>query len=420
MIIPLNTPLKFAHGVLDVISNAKEGDELTLNYFVVRQDSWGLRLLACLRQAVRRGVHCTLIIDSWGSLQPAGHGTEYDSLPLSLEILRHLEKEGLQICIYHHVENINMFSFKNIRNWDNFSRRNHNKNFLFNLKSRSKSGLVIGDSQWTDGHFGELFRGNNVYIEDQKTYRHALEYVLRIKNSRHVISPSQVKSLPNPRSGDVQSLDRFAYTDHLELENCPWYQPLYRIFPDDIKFVASEIEFDRPQSRHTIQHHEIELMQKAQHDIWYVTPYFCPDHELLREFICAQQREHVQLNILIAKFRNHPFMPYGTQRAAQNLSRHEINIFEYKGSGNIHYKDLIVDDISFIKTANGDGRSRFYNLETGVIIKSMEYAILNRNNILSDIRRSERLTQTDSLISDEDRFTRLWKNSLRPLYYKHL
>lgn len=419
MIIPLNSPQKFARGVLDIIDIAGEGDTLHLNYFVVRQDLWGLRLLSKLKNAALRGVECTLIVDSWGSLQPAGHGTEYESLPLTKEVLESLEGSGVEVLVFHHVENLNMLSVKNLMNWQNFSRRNHNKNFLFHLKRLDKRGLVIGDSQWTDGHFGALFRGNNIYIENERIYEQALDYVLRIKNSSHVQKGSVVQSLCSSEL-NLQDVKEEEWQVASDYESLPWLSSKYQVHPESIEFVASEIDFSDPWKRHTIQHYEIELMLKARSDIWYSTPYFSPDREMQEAFICAQKHDHVELNILIAKFRNHPFLPYGTRRAAQQLLKHSVNIFEYMGYGNIHYKDLIVDDISFIKTANGEGRSRFYNLETGVIVKSAKYARINRRHILSDIQKSSKLTAKDQVVEEKGTLTRLWKESLCPLYYKHL
>lgn len=411
-IIPLNTPSKFYQSVIDIINSSQKSDHILCNYFVVRYDEKGRDLLNALANAAKRGARVQLIVDSYGSLHKGDNGTEYPSRPLTLNILRGLTSLGVECFVYRHIFTTKFFHPYNICNWTNYSRRNHNKNFLFNLESIGKKGLIIGDSQWANEHFNHRFRGNNVYIENDHIFKKCYDYHEVLLNSDQI---SKAQELENFQINDNECpWGHFAFSDYRKSN---WYAQSKRYFPKSIKYVSNEINFKVPSKRKTIQDHEIQLMDRAHNDIWYATPYFCPDKTMRKTFV---RNRNKNLKILIAKFRNDPFIPYGTEVAAKKLIFDKVNIFEYQGRGNIHYKDLIVDDFSFIKTANGEGRSRFYNLETGVIIQDKEYARLNKINIQKDLNQASILSPQTNYISESHFAKKMAKQALCPLFYHHL
>jgi phosphatidylserine/phosphatidylglycerophosphate/cardiolipin synthase-like enzyme len=416
-VIPLYSGKDFRNSIFDILKSANANDEITANYFVLREDKAGLDFCHHLYQAARQGVKIKLIVDCYGSLLPAGDGTEYESKPLSAELIFCLEEIGIEVFIYHPITTTNIFAWSNIQNWENYSRRNHNKNFLFNLRSLGKRGLVIGDSQWADEHFNGQMRGSNLFVENDATYLDCFAYTQKLVHSKHIEKYAY---------GDLNIERIHSYTDFLEVplglhqESWNWYHQDNFIEPESIEFVFSDIEFVKPKLRHTIQNYEINLIQQAKEEIWYCTPYFSPDHELQHEFILAEKKHHLNLNILMAKFRHDPYLPYGVRRVARRLINYGINMFEYVGVGNIHYKDMIVDDMTFIKTANGEGRSRFYNLETGVIIKSKALADKTKEHIQLDIGRSVKIATHTEYLSEHPWWQRVHKTLLCPLYYHHL
>ena len=81
---------------------------------------------------------------------------------------------------------------------------------------------------------------------------------------------------------------------------------------------------------------------------------------------------------------------------------------------------MIVDDYVFIKSANGEGRSRFYNLESGVIIRSQKLAEVVLSRIEGDLKSSVNITKTTRFLEQHSPFIRPFKLLLRPFYYKHL
>jgi phosphatidylserine/phosphatidylglycerophosphate/cardiolipin synthase-like enzyme len=134
----------------------------------------------------------------------------------------------------------------------------------------------------------------------------------------------------------------------------------------------------------------------------------------------AQKKSELDLNIFIGKYKEDPYLPYGVRRVARRLLKHAINIYEYNGKGNIHYKDMVVDDYVFIKTANGEGRSRYYNLETGVILKSPELARVIKKRIQMDLNSSVQVELNTDFLQKQSAWQRVKGISLCPLYYHHL
>lgn len=422
VIIPLNSPDLFYQSIIDIIESSESGDELIVNYFVIRWDTHGLSLIKSLLLASRRNVSITLIVDAYGSLLYGSKGTEYETAPMPRTLLSYLQNNGVNVYIYNDIESSKIISVKNLLNFKRFSRRDHNKNFVFHLKSQNKQGLIIGDSQWTDAHFDQRFRGNNVYIESIKIFNEVRSYHKVLIESKYVSRPQKISATDTDQEKYECLLvkdDVFNIPFKTRYHSWAWYRQEDMIFPDEAQFVHNDINFNNPYKRKTIQDFEISLIQRASEHVVYASPYFCPDNELIKEFQKVKHKRYVDFKIIMAKFRNDPFIPYGVRLAAPRLIKKGIHLYEYSGNGNLHYKDLIVDDMSFIKTANGDGRSRFYNLETGVIIKSAQYARINRENILKDIHNSKRLTTKTSYLRDVIP-VRVTKALLTPFFYHHL
>lgn len=415
MIYPLDCPKNFFNAILSTIDQATKDDELILNYFVVREDHAGVSLLARLYMALTRDVQVHLIVDDYGSMHPSSEGTEYDSKPLSNPLLELLVSKGAQVYLYHPIKSTSLYAASNVLNWPWFSRRDHSKIFAFNLKSSGKSGVVLGDSQWADEHFSPKFRGNNSYVLNADLFSEVKGYCTTLISSKHV---TQIKG---NKTGQTSNIEKELIGHFLDTAvNHYWMMKLPMFEAQSVQFVANEIEFENPKSRKTIQHTEMELLTNAQHFACYTTPYFGPDAELMQAFTNCHKKIGNNFNLLIAKFKDHPYLPYGTKKAAMNLLRFNLPIFEYQGSGNIHYKDLIVDDMSFIKSSNGEGRSRFFNLESGLLIKSHEYANYNRLHFLADLRKAEKLHLKTKFITEKKWLKRLLKEAMNPFYYHHL
>lgn len=416
-VIPLVTDINFQLCILDLIKSAEANDELTISYFSIRNDSYGNDFLRHLQQAALRCAKVTLILDDYGSMHREADGTDFSSLPLDPEQILTLEEAGVHIRLYHPIETTKKFHYSNLKDWSNFSRRNHNKLFVFNLKSLQKRGIVIGDSQWAKDHFNGNMQGSNIYIEDISIYSEALSYLIMLLNSEHV-KKYYYENLSRDKANYYD--EYFKIPCEFDQYSWSWYQKDKIINPEAIKFVYSDIEFVKPKKRHTIQNYEIDLLRRAKEKVLYCTPYFSPDIEMQDELIRCFKLKTQNISILIGKYKHDPYLPYGVKKASSRLLKNSLKIKEFIGRGNIHYKDMVVDDYVFIKSANGEGRSRFYNLESGVIIKSKELSEVISKRIEVDLSTSVSLSKSTKFLEEHHFIIRPLKLLLRPFFYKHL
>lgn len=417
-VIPLSNDQLFQKVCFSLLDMASGGDEIIANYFVVRSDEVGIAFCNKLFKAACRGVRVSLIVDCYGSMMEAAEGTEYTNPPLGEQMLNSLALVGVQIYVYHPITSSNMFHWSNIKNWSNFTRRNHNKNLVFNIRSKAMRGLVIGDGQWANEHFDGQMKGSNIFIESNQVFVDSFSYQQRLIHSEHVASFVPKANFKTADCVfDIKSSDQ---QSNSIIGNLSWYHSDSFFYPEEICFVASEIEFVKPEKRHTIQDYEMQLLAQARQRVDYCTPYFSPDDHLQSAFIQTGKKLGEELKILMGKFRHDPYLPYGVRKVAKNLLKHDISLFEFGGVGNIHYKDMVVDDICFIKTANGEGRSRFYNLETGVLIKDAKLAQKLRWTVEQDFANSIQLCAQTSYLNQHPWWHRPAKTVLCPLYFHHL
>jgi|GEM_PF-6496159 len=412
MLISLAYPEHFYSAIIDILSDAKNGDQIIANYFVVRKGKQTTSFLHALAMAANRGADVTLLIDCYGSLLPTHHGTEYQSKPLSTCDLDQLCFYGVKVGIFNLIESPLWQHPKNILNWKKFSRRNHNKNFLFNLKSNNFCGLIIGDSQWSEEHFTNKYKGNNILAADETVFEQALDYTQQKLKSKQVAwhTPSTI----------LKNYDSLIPEDKKRPEAYDWLHRNTIFKPSIMKFVYSDIEFENHQGRHGLHHYEHMLIKEAKKSLIYCTPYFAPEKELKHYLAKQSNKLGDRLKVLIGKHDDNSFVTYGATFATHKLSKQGVHISEYQGEGNFHYKDLISDNTTFIKTGNGDGRSRFYNMETGILITDRSFADFSFLRIEKDLQQSIQRHPYHNFIKSDNSIHRYWKSAILPFYYHHL
>lgn len=394
-----------------ILSESKAGDEILVNYFVIREDTKGLEFLLWLYLAASRGVKVKLIIDSYGSCLPGTSGTEYSGNPISNNLLLFLQSYGVEVFIYRPVESGNVFYPKNVLNWKNFSRRNHNKILAF--KQSGVRGVILGDSQWASEHFDGTFQGHDIIIESDKVFVDVKIYCLNLIAQKECV---QLKLLTQETLNERESreqLDKLISASNLNGKVIPNAS----IEIKNAQFVYSEIEFSASESRKSIQNFEEEILCEPIEWGVYATPYFSPDKQFLKTLMSFIQKGG---RLQIGKFREEPYLPYGVLWACEEIFKRSLGLFEYSGTGNIHYKDLITDKVVFIKSANGEGRSRFYNLDSGIIIRSAELSKIYRKEHERCVHLFNEFTDFSYDQIPHGFFEKAFKYILRPFYYHHL
>ena len=322
-----------------------------------------------------------------------------------------LRLNGVEIYIYRPIISSNIFHPLNVFSWKNYSRRNHNKIFCFNLKKEKKRGVVLGDSQWALEHFNSEFIGHNLLILNDEIYIQARQYNLNLILSKQCTLWNQNK-IESSKLSFWEA--RLHYRNKIEPFNL---DGLISFNVDNAKFVYSEIIFDCREKRRTIQDLEIQILNRHKKKGIYCTPYFCPDRKLIKALLKLVLRGG---KIFIGKYSHDPYLPYGVHQAVKTFFLRKLPIYVYNGYGNVHFKDLISDDYVFIKSANGEGRSRFYNLDSGIIIRDEKLADYFLKNQAEQLKKYEKITNMKHIKIHHHIIERAFKFIIRPLFYHHL
>jgi len=408
---PIFHCLDFYQQTFRILSESKAGDEVLVNYFVIREDVKGLEFLLWLYLAAARGVKVKLIIDSYGSCLPGTSGTEYTGSPISHNLLLFLQSYGVEVFVYRPIESGNIFYPKNVLNWKNFSRRNHNKILAF--KQSGVRGVILGDSQWAHEHFDGSFQGHDIIIESDKVFVDAKVYCLNLIAQKECVELRELTQKSLKEVDAQEQLNKLLSARSLKKV----IAPIESIEIENAQFVYSEIEFSVSESRKSIQNFEEEILSEPIEWGIYATPYFSPDKQFLKKLMSFVEKGG---RLQIGKFRDDPYLPYGVLWACEEIFKRSLGLFEYNGSGNIHYKDLVTDKVVFIKSANGEGRSRFYNLDSGIIIRSQELAKIYKKEHERCIGLFNEFTDFSYHQIPHGPFEKAFKYILRPFYYHHL
>jgi cardiolipin synthase A/B len=134
------------------------------------------------------------------------------------------------------------------------------------------------------------------------------------------------------------------------------------------------------------------LLASAQQSIYITTPYFLPDHSLLRELIRARKRG-VDVKIVTPGAKSdHMLTRSSSRRSYGSLLRAGIRIFEYQPAM-IHAKILMVDGCwGVVGSTNFDNRSFGINDEVNLAAFSREFTQRLEQDFSRDIANSREIT----------------------------
>jgi cardiolipin synthase len=108
-----------------------------------------------------------------------------------------------------------------------------------------------------------------------------------------------------------------------------------------------------------------EVIARARHRLWLVSPYFVPDIDMQTALYAAVLRG-VDVRILIPETPDHLLVWMASLAHAGHMLSHGVNIYRYP-EGFLHEKVLLADDdIAAVGTVNFDNRSFSINFEVTV------------------------------------------------------
>ena len=308
------------HALLDAIGTARHF--VHLEYFILRGDAAGTRLLELLANKAKEGVEIRLLVDSMGSL-----GLKRRSLqPL-------LDAGGkaatfLPLNPLHSLIRVNM--------------RNHRKITVVDGRVAFTGGMNIGDDYLGKnpalGYWRDAFvRLEGPAVSDlQRIFSEDWEF------TKQETLPEEKYEPPQPQAGSV----------------------------------CVQIADSGPdQEINTIREIYFLAIVSARRRLWIASPYLVPDPGLCDALRSARYRG-VDVRVLTILRPDHYISYYAGHYYSALLLEYGVKIYLYR-KGMMHAKLILVDDHwSMVGSANLDNRSLHLNFEVGCMLHDAEQTAL--------------------------------------------
>ncbi len=307
-----------------------------LEFYIVRDDELGRALAELLIERAAAGVKVYFLYDEIGSFQ------------LPRRFIRQLLKQGVDIHPFN--------STKGLRNRFQLNFRNHRKLVVVDGDYANVGGVNVGSeyigkhpvlSPWRDTNIA--LRGPAVqaiqlaFIED---WYWATERLPELSWEPRPAITGHVETLVLP-SGPADAL-----------ESCALYF--------------------------------LELIHRARHRLWIVSPYFVPDAAVVSALQLAALRG-VDVRILLPELADKTLIKLSSYTYIRETIFCGVKFYRYQ-QGFLHQKVLLMDDdYASVGTANLDNRSFRLNFEISILNRSREFASEVATMLEADFERSRQL-----------------------------
>ncbi|MFC1461134.1 cardiolipin synthase [Verrucomicrobiota bacterium] len=137
-----------------------------------------------------------------------------------------------------------------------------------------------------------------------------------------------------------------------------------------------------------------ECLVSAQRQIFAVTPYFVPTHDIFHAFRLAALRG-VDVRLIVPQHNNHVYAGMAGRALYEDLLIAGVRIFE-RHPPFMHAKALVIDDtLALVGSANLDVRSLRLNYETNLIVFDDTFVSSLKQIVLQDIADSNELNMAE-------------------------
>ncbi|RNF39900.1 cardiolipin synthase [Planococcus salinus] len=316
-------------------------DHVHLQYFIIKNDDIGKRLVKLLEQKAREGIKVLLLYDDLGSRSLPNHffdglfqasGKALPSLPSKLP-------------------------FINLR----VNYRNHRKIGIVDGKIGYIGGFNVGNEYLGKNRKFGYWRDTHLRIEGEAV--HSLQHLFLIEWNQ------------NAKKYPVRYNDR--YFPSVTTKNTTGMQ-----------IVASGPNASVDQIKNVF----LKLITRARKSIYIQTPYFIPDSSIL-DAIKTAILGGVDVRIMVPNKADHPFVHASSLSFLNELLSVGAKVYSYN-NGFLHAKTLVIDEKAFtIGSANMDVRSFSLNFEANAVIYNQETAAEMARIFLQDMELSKELTK---------------------------
>ncbi len=317
-------------------------DHVHMEYYLIRPDEEGRKLLDVLAARAREGIQVRLLYDAVGTRLPGRY-------------FRGLEAAGGLVAPFFP----SLLSSVPVLNAKvNF--RDHRK-------------IVV-----VDGRIG-LIGGFNIgreYLGRDPRIGYWRDTDLRIEG-------------PAVRAMQLRFILDWGFASGEELSLSPRLCPA---FPRTADGAAVQIVSGGPDCRwDPIKDAYLKLVSSARRSIYIQTPYFVPDQSITDALRIAA-RSGVDVRIMIPGRPDHPFVYWASRAYLGELLGTGVRGYTYD-NGFLHAKTVVVDGaVTSIGSANWDIRSFRLNFETNAFVYDRRVAGEQERTFLADMERSTELT----------------------------
>lgn len=328
---------KFESLIAD-IKNAKKS--INIEYYIIKWDKVGLRLLKALEEKAKEGVEVRLLMDALGCRQ------------ITNRRIQPLIDAGARCAFFF---------------------RPKMKIFLMRLNYRNHRKLVVIDN--SIGYIG----GFNI----------AREY-LGLKEKFGYWRDTHVKI----RGGAVRDINarfildwRFASKENLDFSSI-FHEDQEQAGTTGIQIVTSGPD----NGRQEVKRAYMKMIVSAKKNIYLQTPYFVPDASII-ESLKVAALSGIDVRVMIPCMPDHIFVYWATYSYVGELIRSGVKVYIYD-NGFLHAKTLVVDSqVASVGSANFDKRSFSLNFESNAIIYDKDIACKMESAFENDIKLCHQLTQ---------------------------
>ncbi len=143
-----------------------------------------------------------------------------------------------------------------------------------------------------------------------------------------------------------------------------------------------------------IYHDLIEAIRSAEHYIYLTTPYFIPDHRLLRVLRLAVRRR-VDVRLLVPQASDVFLADIAASSYFKTLLKGGIRIYRYRGK-TLHVKAGVIDDKwGTVGSANLDNFSLRYNYEGNLVSANEEFIAELKGHFMTDLKQTRELLRSE-------------------------
>lgn len=310
-----------------------------VQFYIIRDDATGRRMLEAIRRARARGVRIYVLYDWVGSA----------SLPR--KYIRELEALGAEVQSFR--------TRRGPRNRFQINFRNHRKIVVVDGREAFVGGLNVGDEYMGMHPVFKPWRDTHSAIEGPAVQAVQLTFVEDWYWATHRIP--DLEWTPRPAQDSGQSALFIPSGPADEVDTCAL---LYT-----------------------------HLMHAARKRLWIASPYFVPDEAITSALQLAALRG-VDVRVIIPERADHKLAWLAAHSYYPDVLPLGVKIYRYH-PGFMHQKVLLSDDTAAVGTANLDNRSLRINFEVTMVVPDDTFAEQVAAMLRRDMERCKGVGRSD-------------------------